>query len=366
MRNLKYRSAAFLLGAKLDPSAVERILRSRPQRPSEELEFVSKANVKLAVVQMELRPYRSLSELIEHLQSLIAQAQDYGAQLISFPEYVGLLPLMLSPSLMELVEDFFHAVQDEDYELCHELLDFFDKELSDMLFTCYYNIFALLAHQSKLYIHAGSTLLFSNGKCRERCFLFGPDGEAVLEQDKLFLSPEEMAAGITPGEDLELYETPLGRIAILPGNDSNFFEPAKAASQLGAQLILCPRSPSETDNDVAERCGPWMRCQEQALYALVSRFVGRLHSFRFIGKAAVFAPYEATKATKTGIVTQSAQNDKECVLCSRVNLEYLDLPVDLYAADSNPALSRKLAEAYRDFPEPLPHLEAVSEENNGE
>ncbi len=364
MKRLKYRSAAFLLGNRLEPSAVERILRARPQRPSSELDFVSKANIKLAVVQMELRPYRSLSDLIEHLQSIIAKAQDYGAQLISFPEYIGLLPLMLSPSLIELTEDFFDALSEKDYETCQEILHFFDEQLSDMLFTCYYNIFALLAHQSKLYIHAGSTLLFSDGKCHERSFLFGPDGEAVLEQDKLFLSPAEKAVGICPGEDLELCETPLGRIAILPGDDSNFFEPAKAASQLGAHLILCPRTPSEKDHEVAERCGPWMRCQEQALYALVSRFVGKLDTFQFIGKAAVFAPYEATKANKTGIVIESNQNSEEEVLCSRINLEYLDLSVDLYATDNNPAFSAKLAEAYRDFPQPMSHLETVATEKD--
>lgn len=359
IKQFKYRSAAFLLGSRLEPSAVDRILRTRPQRPSDELNFVSRANVKLAVVQMELRPYRSLSDLIEHLQRIIAKAQDYGAQLISFPEYTGLLPLLLSPSLMELAGDFFDALSEKDYETCRELLHFFDEQLSDMLFTCYYNIFALLAHQSKLYIHAGSTLLFSGGKCYERSFLFGPDGEAVLEQDKLFLSPAEIAAGISPGEDLELCETPLGRIAILPGNDSNFFEPAKAARQLGAHLILCPRTPTEQDNDVAERCGPWMRCQEQALYALVSRFVGSLDTFQFRGKAAVFAPYEATKTNKTGIVIQSSRNSAEEVLCSRVNLEYLELSSDLYAGDSNLAFSEKLAEAYQNFPQPLDHLETA-------
>lgn len=362
MKQLKYRSAAFLLGTKLDPMAVERIFRNRPQRPSTELNYVNKSNIKLAVVQMKLRSYRSLGELIEHLQALIAQAQDQGAQLVVFPEYMGLLPLTLSPALMELAEDFFDALSEKNYSLCREILVFFDEHLSEMLFTCYYNIFALLSHQSKLYIHAGSTLLFSHGKCYERCFLFGPEGEAVLEQDKLFLRPEEQAVGICAGEDLELCETPLGRIAILPGDDSCFFEPAKAAHQLGAQLILCPRSPAEQDNDVAERCGPWMRCQEQALFALVSRFVGELDQFHFRGKAAIFAPYEATKSSKNGIVIQSNENDEECVLCSRVNLDYLGLPVDLYCADSNPALSRQLAAAYGDFPVPLIHLEGKSDQ----
>ena len=64
-------------------------------------------------------------------------------------------------------------------DLCREILSFFNEQLSDLLFSCYYNTFALLANRSRLYIHAGSTLLFDHGKLQERCFLFGPDGEAV-------------------------------------------------------------------------------------------------------------------------------------------------------------------------------------------
>ena len=90
MKQLKYRSAAFLLSAKLDPSAIERVFRNRPLKPSSELNYVNKSNIKLAVIQMEVRPYRSLSEWIAHLQYLVTEAQENGAQMISFPEYVGL------------------------------------------------------------------------------------------------------------------------------------------------------------------------------------------------------------------------------------------------------------------------------------
>ncbi len=364
MKQLKYRSAAFLLNSKLDPSAIERIFRNRPMKPSAELNYVNKSNIKLAVVQMELRPYRSLSDFISHLQDIVTEAQENGAQLVSFPEYVGLLPLMISPSLRELAEDFFDALHDNNMVECHEILKFFNEQLSESLFSCYYNTFALLANRSKLYIHAGSTLLFDRGKLHERCFLFGPEGEVVLEQDKLFLNPVEKALGICPGSELELCDTPLGRIAIIPGNDSSFFEPAKIAYQLGGQIILCPVNPVQQDNDVAERCGPWMRCQEQALYALVPRLIGSWDHFHFLGKAAIFAPYESTRSNKNGIVIQSAVNDKEAVLFSRVNLDYLDLPVDLYASDSNPDFSRQLAAAYADFPVPLEHLEPISQQED--
>ena len=362
MKQLKYRSAAFLLNSKLDPSTIERIFRSNPMKPSSELDYVNQSNIKLALVQMGLRPYRNLSEFVLHLQNIVKEAQENGAQIISFPEYVGLLPLLISPTMQEMAEDFFDALKDDHFDLCRDILIFFNEYLSEALFSCYYNTFALLANRSKLYIHAGSTLLFDQGALRERCFLFGPEGEVVLEQDKLFLSPTEKALGICPGSELELCDSPLGRIAILPGADSSYFESTKIAQQLGCQIVLCPATPSQQDNEVAERCGPWMRCQEQALYAVVPRLIGTWDQFSFVGKSAVFAPYESTRSSKNGIVIQSNQNDQEAVLCCRVNLDYLDLPVDLYASDINPEFSHQLAAAYTAFPTPLEHLESPAQE----
>ena len=361
MKLLKYRTAAFLLASRLDPSSIERRFRENPLRPSDELDFVSKVNVKLAAVQMEYRPYRNLAELVEHLKQLVDDARKQGAQLVSFPEYVGLLPLLLSPTLCELAEDLLHAAEDDDQSTVNDILAFFDEYLSKPLFTAYYNFFALLANQSRLYIHAGSTLLMQNGKLVERCFLFGPDGEVVLEQDKLFLNPLEKKLGLCAAEQLELTDTALGRIAMLPGEDSFYFETAKVAHQLGAQLLLCPLRPTIESNEMAERCGPWMRCQEQPLYAVVSHFVGQMAQDKLCGKAAIYGPYEAVKANHGGIAAQSS-NDKECVLVSRVDMEYLATLSDPYSNDANEAFSPVLSEVYRSFPEPMERLPQLEQE----
>ena len=355
MKQLKYRSAAFLLSSRLDPSTIERRFRENPLRPSEELEFVSKVNVKLAAVQMNLCHYRNLSELVEHLKRLVDDARKQGAQLVSFPEYVGLLPLLMSPTLCELAEDFLHAAEENDSNTIKDILTFFEEYLSKPLFTAYYNFFALLANQSRLYIHAGSTLLIQDGKLAERCFLFGPDGEVVLEQDKLFPNPIEQKLGICAAEQLELTDTPLGRIAILPGQDSFYFETAKVAHQLGAQILLCPLSPTFEKNEMAQRCGPWMRCQEQPLYAVVSHFTGEVGEDHLCGKAGIYGPYEAVKASHGGIATQ-CNSEKEAVLVSRVDMESLALLSDPYRNDSNELISSVLREAYQTFPQPLERL----------
>lgn len=364
MNQLKYRTAAFLLASRLDPSAIERCFRQNPLRPSAELEFVSKVNIKLAAVQMELRRYRNLPELVEHLKGLVDDARKQGAQLVSFPEYVGLLPLLMSPTLCELAEDLLNAAEEGDDSTVKDILSFFEEQLSAPLFTAYYNFFALLANQSRLYIHAGSTLLMQDGKLVERCFLFGPDGETILEQDKLFLSPLERKLGLCAAEQLELTDTPLGRIAMLPGRDSYYFETAKIARQLGAQLLLCPLSPSFEDNEMAQRCGPWMRCQEQPLYAVAAHFVGQLSELgegRLCGKAGIYGPYEAVKASHGGIAAQCS-DEKEKVLVSRVDMECLPLLSDPYSADENEAICPALSDAYSHFPKPLERLPQAEQE----
>ncbi len=361
MKQLKYRTAAFLLTSRLDPSAIERCFRENPLRPSTELEFVSKVNIKLAAIQMELHNYRNLPELVEHLKALVDDARKQGAQLVSFPEYVGLLPLLMSPTLCELAEDLLYAAENDDNDSIKDILAFFEEHLSKPLFTAYYNFFALLANQSRLYIHAGSTLLMQDGKLVERCFLFGPDGETVLEQDKLFLSPLEKRLGLCAAEQLELTDTPLGRIAILPGRDSFYFETAKIARQLGAQLLLCPLSPTSENNEMAQRCGPWMRCQEQPLYAVVSHFVGQLGQDTLCGKAGIYGPYEAVKASHGGIAAQCS-SDKESVLVSRVDMECLPLLSDPYSTDENENITPSISEAYRQFPQPLQRLPQLEQD----
>ena len=357
MSNIKHRSAAFLLKNKLDPNLLDNCFNRLPLKPSNELEYVNKSNIKIACVQMELKPYKNLQDFVNHLKDIAVEAQEKGAQLISFPEYIGLIPLLLSPTFRDLSWEFLYELKHENYNFCKEIIKFFSEELSETLFTCYYNTFALLANQSKLYIHAGSTILNDKGKLYEKCFLFNPDGDVILEQNKIFLSKEEKALGITAGEEIELCSSELGKISILAGNDSYYYEAAKAAKELGAEIILCPINPSTEDDSLSERRAAWARCQEEFLYAVVSRFVGKFFDVQLKGKCAIYSPYDAGKNNSNGIVIESKNPDKNMVLVKRLNLEYLYLEKDHYHSDYNEIIEEQIISAYKDFPTPLPRLE---------
>ena len=357
MGNIKHRSAAFLLKNKLDPNSLDNCFNRLPLKPSNELEYVNKANLKIACIQMELKPYKNLQDFVNHLKDITADAQEKGAQLISFPEYIGLIPLLLSPTFSDLIWDFLYELKHKNYDFCKETLKFFSEELSETLFTCYYNTFALLANQSKLYIHAGSTILNDKGNLYEKCFLFNPNGDVILEQNKIFLSAEEKALGITAGNEIELCNSELGKIAILAGKDCYYYETAKIAKELGAEIILCPINPTTQDDSLSERRAAWARCQEQSLYAVVSRFVGNFFDTKLKGKCAIYSPYDAGKNNYNGIITESKNSETNTVLVKRLNLEYLYLEKDHYHSDYNEIIEEKIISAYKDFPTPLPRLE---------
>lgn len=357
MSNLKYRSAAFLLKNKLDPNSLNNCFSRLPLKPSDDLEYVNKSNIKIACVQMELKPYKNLQDFVNHLKDITAEAQEKGAQLISFPEYIGLIPLLLSPTFSDLIWDFLYELKHENYDFCRETLKFFSEELSEIIFTCYYNTFALLANQSKLYIHAGSTILKDKGNLYEKCFLFNPQGDVILEQNKIFLNNKEKAIGITAGDEIELCSSELGKIAILAGKDSYYYEAAKAAKELGAEIILCPINPTTEDNTLFERRAAWARCQEESVYAVVSRFVGKFLDIKLKGKCAIYSPYDAGKNSSNGIIIESKNPDKNMVLVKRLNLEYLSIDKDHYHSDRNEIIEEKIISAYKDFPTPLPRLE---------
>lgn len=353
MNQIKMLSTALIMSSKLSPSAIERSFKQRKIKASDALHYTNTENLKMAAVQLELREYNTLDNYIDHMQDLVRQAAEGGAQLVSFPEYTGLLPIMISPLFRQVAEDCISHLRYEELGPMMEGISFFKEHLSDLLFNCFYNTFALLANRYHLYIQAGSTLIYSRGKLYERSFLFDPEGEVILEQDKLTLSEREQCLGLAAGEDLEVASTPLGKISVLLGNDSFQFEPAKLAHGLGAQILLCPVAPRCTESIAPHCCGPLMRCQERMLFSVVSCLVGSFGGFDFRAQSGLFGPYAAARLP-SGVCMQSNNTQHTSVVVGRFNLSRLHPSLDLYTSDTNPAIYAQLEAAYRNLQVPPP------------
>jgi len=99
--------------------------------------------------------------------------------------------------------------------------------------------FGKLAEKHNLYVVAGLIE-------RERhlvynvAVLIGPDGKLVGKYRKVCLPRTEIEGGVTPGEDYPVFETRLGKVAMMVCYDGFFPEPARELANRGAEVIAWP------------------------------------------------------------------------------------------------------------------------------
>lgn len=70
--------------------------------------------------------------------------------------------------------------------------------------------------------------------------LLGPDGRLIGKYRKVTLPRTEIEAGITPGTAYPVFDTALGRVAMMICYDGFFPEPARQLSNNGAEIIAFP------------------------------------------------------------------------------------------------------------------------------
>jgi len=99
--------------------------------------------------------------------------------------------------------------------------------------------FAAAAKRYGLYIVAGLVERDGIGLYNVAA-LFGPQGQLVGKYRKVCLPRSEVEAGLTPGKDYPVFDTPLGRIGMMVCYDGFFPEVARELSNRGAEIIAWP------------------------------------------------------------------------------------------------------------------------------
>lgn len=101
------------------------------------------------------------------------------------------------------------------------------------------SIMAALARDFRTYVVFG-LLEDDGGQLRNTAVLFDRNGEIVGKYHKVQLPVQDASAGIVPGDDVPVFDTDLGRIAMLICHDISFPAPAREAALQGAELVLMP------------------------------------------------------------------------------------------------------------------------------
>lgn len=248
--------------------------------------------IRLAACQYAIELLPDWDSYAAHLQQLCQQAVNEGAQLLLLPEYAG---LVLSGQLAE-------------------------PERSDLLGSIaaiqpllprWWQLCADIARRHGIYLQPGSLpVLDDDGRYRNRAPLFGPHG-CLGHQDKLMMTRFELEQWqITGGNGLTLFDTALGRLAILICYDNEFPLLANAAAAAGAELILAPSCTDCEAGYQRVRIGAQARALENQIAVLQSPTVGAAPWSPAldvnVGRAALYTPPDYGLPA-SGVVAESAE-----------------------------------------------------------
>ncbi len=235
--------AAFLEWTNLDyvPGAKRRFYRPVEQ-------------VRLSVVQYQMRTIASFDEFARQCEYFIDVASDYKCDFVVYPE-------LFTNQLLSCVESSRPGLA------ARELAEFTPQ---------YLELFHRLSIKYDLNVIAGSQFTVEDDHLYNIAYLFRRDG-TIGKQYKLHITPSERRWwGVEPGDEIEVFDTDCGKIAIPICYDIEFPEIARVAAAKGAQILFVPFNTDTRQGYLRVRHCAQARCIENHQYVAISGCIGNL------------------------------------------------------------------------------------------
>lgn len=217
--------------------------------------------VRVCAAQYMFRPIRDWAELESSVRFFARTADAYHCHILVLPELFVVALLSSLPSDLP-ARDAMRYLADQ-----HER---------------YLGLFRELARHHRLYILAGTTPVTREGKVYNVAHLFTPSGQ-VYTQDKLHITPAEREQwGIQPGEEIKVFDTPLGRFGIQVCYDIEFPELSRLQTFAGAEALLVPFSTDDPQAYRRVRFTAQARAIENLLYVVLAGNTGNLPTHAYL------------------------------------------------------------------------------------
>jgi predicted amidohydrolase len=304
-------------------------------------------NVTVACVQPRLSILATHDDFEAYARRFLRQTK--SAQLVIFPELTG---LMLAPPLIsglklgmikradqgrhptagfvsrgvgQVADATASALGGGLYGSLSRLL----SKKADLLYDAYVEVFGGLAREYGRAIVAGSLYISDDesGTVRHRAYLFESDGEVIGFQDKLNLGPGERRLA-SPGSDLKVFDTRLGRLGLLIGHDILYPELARLLAVQGADLLVgiaaCPGAGLAN----VVRSALALRVEENQLFSASSFMLGPNYldpdsREDFYGRSSVLTPIRLSEKGD-GVLVQTGTDRTEGVVSAVLEGEALE------------------------------------------
>ncbi len=264
-----------------------------------------KTEVRLGLVQWQMRSYRDLEDLMNQAEFFVDALSTYRSDFALFPEFFN-APLMAAYN--ELSEP----------EAIRELATFTDpirKRFSELAIS--YNINIITGSMPEISAEDGK--LYNVG------FLCHRDGR-IEKYVKIHVTPDEKKVwGMVGGQELRTFDTDAGKIGILICYDVEFPELSRLLALDEMEILFVPFL-TDTQNGYSRvRHCAQARAIENECYVVIAGSVGnlpRVHNMDIqYAQSAVFSPCDFSFPSN-GIKAEATTNT-EMILIADANLDLL-------------------------------------------
>ncbi|HEX7044282.1 MAG TPA: carbon-nitrogen hydrolase family protein [Burkholderiales bacterium] len=233
---------------------------------------------RIAAAQYDIGYFAHIDEYRAKARRWIDEAAGNGARLLLLPEYAS----------MELASLFPREVQRALPAQLRGMQDLLDE---------YLGLYAELARTYRVYIQPGTfPVRLANGQYRNRAYFFHPDGRHEYQEKLQMTRFESERWLIDAGEELKVFDTAFGRVAISVCYDVEFPLLARRQVEAGAELILVPSCTDTLAGYHRVRVGCQARALENQCYVVQSSTVGEARWSEAVdvnvGAAGIYTPID--------------------------------------------------------------------------
>ena len=212
--------------------------------------------MKIATAAYHMTPPERWADYAENIETWVAEAAGQGAQLLLFPEYGAMELAMLDGAAVA-------ADQERSLRAVSDRMPDADDLHADL--SAKYNVH-ICAATGPVFDDTIST------RPVNRARLFSPTGGRVHQDKQIMTRYERDPMDMAPCQPLKLFDTALGKIAILTCYDSEFPLLGRAVSE--ADILLVPSCTEALSGYWRVRIGAMARALENQCVSVMSSLVG--------------------------------------------------------------------------------------------
>jgi len=260
--------------------------------------------VRICAIQYQMRKINGWDDFKTQIEYFVDVSSEYKSDFVLFPE-------LLTTQLLSYLDE------KRPGPAARELTRFTDQ---------YIELFRRLSMSYNVNIIGGSHFIEEEQKVYNASYIFRRDG-TYDKQYKIHITPNERQIwGIQGGDQVKIFDTDRGRIAILICYDIEFPELARIATEKGAKIIFVPYSTDERQGFMRVRICSQARCIENQVYTAMAGTTGNIPSVENMSiqyaQSAIFTPSDYP-FSRDGIASIADVN-VETVILSDLDLQKLE------------------------------------------